>query len=184
MLAGMRLMLDHDLRKGGLESRATKAPPTYVVRARERLRQAVLVAPKRLRKTLERVREDCVFLRSARVSQPIFNLTAAAQTLGVERAVAKQLLAKGVLRGQAVGGGPRRVLNAVDKTSLDELVAQASSRVSAAQLAERYGIKSAWILDIAALGFIERAESAFINIAYRETQLRKSSATAYLDRSR
>jgi hypothetical protein len=109
-------------------------------------------------------------------------LTAAAQALGVERAVAKQLLANGVLRGQAVGGGPQRVLKTVDKASLAALVAEASARVSAAQLAEQYGIKSSWILDMAALGLIELAESAFIDIAYRETQLRKSSATAYLSR--
>ena len=181
MLAGMRLMLDQP-GKTSFGLKATKAPPAYVARAREKLRQAAILAPAGLRDALIRLREESLLFQSPRVATHANNLTIAARRLGVGRNVAKALMDEGILRGQAVGGGSDRVLSVVEEASLADLIGEAQSRVSAAQLAEQYGLKASWILEMAALGLIERATHPFIAVAYKNVQLRKSSATAYLDR--
>ncbi len=181
MLAGMRLLLDQPGRTSfGLD--VGKAPPAYIARAREKLRQAASIASAGQREALIRLRDENPLFQSPRAATHATNLTIAARRLGVGRNVAKALLDEGVLRGQAIGGGSDRVLSVVEEASLADLIGEAQSRVSAGQLAEQYSLKSSWILEMAALGLIERATHPFIAIAYKNVQLRKSSAIAYLDR--
>jgi len=180
MLAGMRFVLDQA--KGDPGWDLTKAPPEYVTAARVILRRAANQAQDELRDALIRVVDESRLFQSPRVATHANNLTIAARRLGVGRDMAKVLLDNGILRGEAVGGGSERVLTVVEEASLAELIQDAQSRISIAQLAEQYGLKSSWIMEMATLGLIERATDPFIAIAYKKVQLRKSSATAYLDR--
>ncbi|MFC4442047.1 TniQ family protein [Caulobacter henricii] len=180
MLAGMRFVLDQAKDEPGWD--VTKAPPAYVTDSRMFLRRTANEAPDELRDTLFRLVDESRLFQSPRVATHANNLTIAARRLGVGRSTAKALMENGILRGEAVGGGSERVLSVVEEASLAELIQEAQSRISVAQLAEQYGLKSSWILEMATLGLIEQATAPLIAIAYKKVQLRKDSATAYLNR--
>jgi hypothetical protein len=109
------------------------------------------------------------------------NLTTAARMLGVERCIAKKLLKIGLLRGRVQGGGPQRVCHLIEEASVLALVEEAASRVSLSHLAMDYGVKSSMLMEMAARGVLEIAQSPFIDAVYKELQFWRASATAVLD---
>lgn len=209
MLAGMRFLLDREA-GDSLGLHDDKAPERYVRSARERLRQATPLAPRSVQIVLGRVCEETLLFRSPRMTRarpkPTLsvrrrrarqelpapaappaaekgvNLTGAARMLGIERSVAKRLLQTGVLRGRTAGGGSKRAYVVIEEASVLALVEEANARISLSHLAAQYGLKATWLIEMISLGHLERAQSPYIDATYREIQLRKSSALAYLDR--
>lgn len=158
------------------------APPAFVAKTRAKLRSKLKWVSAEVRTALGPLQEETSLFRSPRADDRIINLTIAADMLAVDRKAAKQLLDSGILQGRAVGGGSERVLSEVDNTSLSKLIAEASARISVAQLAEQYRLKSSWINQMISLGLIDRARSPFIDAAYKDVQVCKTSAHAYLGR--